>query len=139
MIKLILLTSILKIISSIQIHRTANKITHIDYDGIVFNAFWMPYMVINKGKQHYFRCQNMMTIHDLWPSNFTGMNYDCNKTIPHNPLPDLSNLPQTLNTYWPSYTSSNYHFWKEEYLKHGLCYLVDTYASINRFFILGTP
>lgn len=94
----------------------SNKITNIEYEGLILNMFWMPYIVVDN-KLNSFNCENILTILGLWPTNFTDDNRINSETIPFLVVLLFIGL----------------HI-KGPFIKHGICFAADRYINVNPYF-----
>ena len=121
----ILFTCIIQGIFS-ELMKRKNLWTVIPSDGLILELEYCPYFSLFCRQNHI----SLLTIHGLWPVNYTAINeeYKCtDKEIELNTL--SNNLLRRMQYVWPSYNRDLEWFWKHEFTKHGWCYNLAEYRA----------
>ena len=112
------------------------------YDFYIFALFWHP--TDCKSKNNDKNCYkiikqkelNTFSIHGLWPSYKNGIiPQTCNVGMDIEILDDGSELFNKLNESWFSVIGDNEYLWKNEYNKHGYCYVKKLGKEINDYIL----
>ncbi|XP_028817399.1 ribonuclease T2-like [Denticeps clupeoides] len=118
----------------VELHwRTPEERPVCDWDYMIFAVVWPAGFCVARNNSDCRVPQHVQywTIHGLWPQ---GVMYCC-KCWPifHS---DLQGIEDQLNQFWPNLKKqSSFNFWKEEWIKHGVCAgCVEGMNSPVRFF-----